>query len=308
MVTREFGEPTEQPGLWEANDPSRHAGKVRTPMLVIHGDKDYRVPIGNALYQWWDLTRNQVEAKFLYFPDENHWILRPGNSQAWYETVLAFLAQHVLGQPLGQDRRLAQRAVIACGRRRSPATGSSTWLPAPVRRASPSPTAARPSCRATSRSACCRSASRPSARTLPFTAGDGTQLALRRRRLRRRHHLLRAAQHRRPRGRPPRVCAASTRPPAAASSWSAPGRPARRPPFTLPRPGSTCWCWKSRGSRGRRSAATDLPPARSRPWWAWASASASRTAGCGTRACASSARASDWNCPGPSCPATRGTA
>jgi dipeptidyl aminopeptidase/acylaminoacyl peptidase len=99
LVTREFGEPTEHPGLWEANDPSRHAGKVRTPMLVIHGDKDYRVPIGNALWQWWDLMRNQVEAKFLYYPDENHWILAPGNITVWYETVLAFLAQHVLGQP-----------------------------------------------------------------------------------------------------------------------------------------------------------------------------------------------------------------
>jgi dipeptidyl aminopeptidase/acylaminoacyl peptidase len=106
LVTREFGEPTEQPGLWEANDPSRHAGKVRTPMLVIHGDKDYRVPIGNALYQWWDLTRNQVEAKFLYYPDENHWILTPGNITIWYETVLAFLAQHVLGQPWRRPKGL----------------------------------------------------------------------------------------------------------------------------------------------------------------------------------------------------------
>jgi dipeptidyl aminopeptidase/acylaminoacyl peptidase len=95
----EFGDPAEHPTLWEVNDPSRHATKIRTPMLVIHGDKDYRVPIGNALWQWWDLMRNQVEAKFLYYPDENHWILAPGNVTVWYETVLAFLAQHVLGQP-----------------------------------------------------------------------------------------------------------------------------------------------------------------------------------------------------------------
>ena len=40
-----------------------------------------------------------VHRKFLYFPDENHWILTPGNARIWYETVFAFLAQHVLGEP-----------------------------------------------------------------------------------------------------------------------------------------------------------------------------------------------------------------
>jgi dipeptidyl aminopeptidase/acylaminoacyl peptidase len=39
-----------------------------------------------------------VPSRFLYFPDENHWVLTPGNSTVWYETVLAFLAEHVLGQ------------------------------------------------------------------------------------------------------------------------------------------------------------------------------------------------------------------
>jgi len=95
----EFGQPDEQPERWQANDPSRHAAKIRTPMLVIHGDKDYRVPIGHGLWLWWDLLRHQVDAKFLYYPDENHWILGPGNAAVWYETVLAFLAEHVLGQP-----------------------------------------------------------------------------------------------------------------------------------------------------------------------------------------------------------------
>jgi dipeptidyl aminopeptidase/acylaminoacyl peptidase len=73
--------------------------KITTPMLVIHGDKDYRVPVGEALRLWWDLKRHQVDAKFLYFPDENHWVLAPGNAAIWYETVFAFLAQHVLGEP-----------------------------------------------------------------------------------------------------------------------------------------------------------------------------------------------------------------
>lgn len=98
-LVREFGDPTERPDRWEANDPARHLAKIRTPMLVIHGDRDYRVPIDQALWLWRDLVRNEVDAKFLYYPDENHWVLGPGNAAVWYETVLAFLAQHVRGEP-----------------------------------------------------------------------------------------------------------------------------------------------------------------------------------------------------------------
>jgi dipeptidyl aminopeptidase/acylaminoacyl peptidase len=95
----QFGDPLTEPEMYEANSPHRHIERIRTPMLVIHGDKDYRVPVGEALRLWWDLARVGAEAKFLYFPDENHWILAPGNARIWYETVFAFLAQHVLGQP-----------------------------------------------------------------------------------------------------------------------------------------------------------------------------------------------------------------
>ncbi|MFI6074230.1 prolyl oligopeptidase family serine peptidase [Actinoplanes sp. NPDC051343] len=88
----------------EDNSPQRSADAITTPMLVIHGDKDYRVPIGEALRLWWDLqSRSKADDgssphKFLYFPDENHWILKPGNAKIWYETVLAFLAHHVRGE------------------------------------------------------------------------------------------------------------------------------------------------------------------------------------------------------------------
>ncbi len=81
-----------------ANSPHRHVAAITTPMLVIHGDHDYRVPIGEALRLWWDLQRHGKTAKFLYFPDENHWVLSPGNIKAWYATVHAFLAEHVLGE------------------------------------------------------------------------------------------------------------------------------------------------------------------------------------------------------------------
>ncbi|MEV7966286.1 S9 family peptidase [Sphaerisporangium sp. NPDC088356] len=93
---REFGKPGAD--RYRLLSPHHSLDEIRTPMLVIHGDKDYRVPIGEALRLWWDLRRSSVESKFLYFPDENHWILKPGNVITWYETVLAFLAQHVLGE------------------------------------------------------------------------------------------------------------------------------------------------------------------------------------------------------------------
>ena len=99
MFWRQFGDPLTSPAMYEANSPHRHIGQIRTPMLVIHGNKDYRVPVGEALRLWWDLSRHGAEAKFLYFPDENHWILTPGNARIWYETIFAFLAEHVLGQP-----------------------------------------------------------------------------------------------------------------------------------------------------------------------------------------------------------------
>ena len=78
--------------------PHLYADNVSSPMLIIHGDHDYRVPVANALWQWQDLQRRGKEAKFLYFPDENHWVLRPQESKLWYETVRAFLATHVLGE------------------------------------------------------------------------------------------------------------------------------------------------------------------------------------------------------------------
>jgi dipeptidyl aminopeptidase/acylaminoacyl peptidase len=95
----QFGDPLTSPEMYQANSPHLHISQIRTPMLVIHGNKDYRVPVSEALRLWWDLSSHGAEAKFLYFPDENHWILTPGNARIWYETVFAFLAEHVLGEP-----------------------------------------------------------------------------------------------------------------------------------------------------------------------------------------------------------------
>ncbi|KQO65116.1 S9 family peptidase [Curtobacterium sp. Leaf261] len=86
-----------------ANDPHRFVTDIVSPMLVIHGDHDYRVPIGEGLRLWSELAEHHAGAdgsmphRFLYFPDENHWVLKPQHAKVWYQTVFAFLGQHVLG-------------------------------------------------------------------------------------------------------------------------------------------------------------------------------------------------------------------
>jgi dipeptidyl aminopeptidase/acylaminoacyl peptidase len=92
------------PDRAEADSPHRYAQKITTPMLLIHGGRDYRVPIGDALRLWWDLWREydgdpaDFPHRFLYFPDENHWILTPHHAKVWYQTVFAFLAWHLHNQ------------------------------------------------------------------------------------------------------------------------------------------------------------------------------------------------------------------
>ncbi len=89
------------PEMAAANNPSAHAGAITTPMLVVHGDEDDRVPVGEGLRLWWDLVSRaegpDLPHRFLLFPDEDHWVLAPQNAKTWYETVEAFLAWHVLG-------------------------------------------------------------------------------------------------------------------------------------------------------------------------------------------------------------------
>ncbi len=109
----QFGPTTDAPWYWaremtpemaRENSPHLHADAIVTPVLVIHGDKDYRVPIGEGLRLFTDLASRaeaddgEMAHKFLYFPDENHWVLQPGHSKVWNETVLAFLDHHVLGE------------------------------------------------------------------------------------------------------------------------------------------------------------------------------------------------------------------
>ena len=75
--------------------PHRFIGNWKTPTLVVHGEKDYRVPIGEALSLFESLQRGGVESELVVFPDEGHWITRPRNITAWYDAVLAFVTKHL---------------------------------------------------------------------------------------------------------------------------------------------------------------------------------------------------------------------
>ena len=95
------------PAMTAANSPHRFVRRIATPMLVIHGDKDYRVPIGEGLRLWYELLANSAlpagedgssPHRFLYFPSENHWVVVPQHTKIWYQVVIAFLAEHVLGE------------------------------------------------------------------------------------------------------------------------------------------------------------------------------------------------------------------
>ena len=98
LMDREFGDPLRHEDTWRRQSPHRLADSLHTPMLVIHGARDQRVPLGNAHSLWTALQMRGVPSRLLVFPDENHWILKPQNARLWYRTVLAFLDEHVLGK------------------------------------------------------------------------------------------------------------------------------------------------------------------------------------------------------------------
>ncbi|MEE2056579.1 S9 family peptidase [Rhodococcus artemisiae] len=97
------------PEMAVENSPHLYVADIVTPMLVIHGDKDYRVPIGEALRLWYELLNESglpaeddgtTAHRFLLFPNENHWVLSPQHTKIWYRAVEAFLSEHVLGAPI----------------------------------------------------------------------------------------------------------------------------------------------------------------------------------------------------------------
>ncbi len=85
---------------WERTDyekfsPHRYGKNISTPMLVIHNELDFRVPLSEGMQLFTTLQRRNIPSKLLYFPDEGHWVLKPQNSELWHQTVFQWLADYL---------------------------------------------------------------------------------------------------------------------------------------------------------------------------------------------------------------------
>ena len=83
------------PAGYEKFNPVNHTKNWRVPMLVIHGQQDFRIPAEQGIAAFTALQLQNVPSKFLYFPDENHWVLKPANSIQWHNTVNDWLRQYI---------------------------------------------------------------------------------------------------------------------------------------------------------------------------------------------------------------------
>jgi dipeptidyl aminopeptidase/acylaminoacyl peptidase len=83
------------PAAHEKSNPANHVTAWKSPMLVIHGGLDFRVPYAQGIATFTALQRQGIESRFLFFPDENHWVLKPANSRQWHDEVLGWLERYL---------------------------------------------------------------------------------------------------------------------------------------------------------------------------------------------------------------------
>jgi dipeptidyl aminopeptidase/acylaminoacyl peptidase len=88
-----LGTPWDNPENYEKHNPVNFVKNWKTPMLVIHGAQDFRVADTQGLGTFNALQRREIPSKLLYFPDENHWVMKPANSILWHRTVIDWLDQ-----------------------------------------------------------------------------------------------------------------------------------------------------------------------------------------------------------------------
>lgn len=89
------GTPWEDYDKLNAHNPSQFAHNFKTPMMVIHGELDYRVPVAHAFLVYGIYKSRGLDARLVYYPDENHWILTPQNSIFWYREVHNWLERYL---------------------------------------------------------------------------------------------------------------------------------------------------------------------------------------------------------------------
>jgi dipeptidyl aminopeptidase/acylaminoacyl peptidase len=93
------GTPWEQAEHYREHSPSQYVANFKTPTLVIHGALDFRVPDAQGLGMFTALQRRGVPSRYLFFPDEGHWILKPANRVVWWREVHAWLDRYVKSSP-----------------------------------------------------------------------------------------------------------------------------------------------------------------------------------------------------------------
>jgi acylaminoacyl-peptidase len=89
------GNALSEPAKYDVFNPALYAKEWSVPMLVIHSDLDYRIPVEQGIAAFTALQANGVPSQFLRFPDENHWVLKPQNSMQWHNTVFEWLDSHI---------------------------------------------------------------------------------------------------------------------------------------------------------------------------------------------------------------------
>ncbi len=92
------GTPWESPELYRQWNPSLFVDRWQTPMLVVHGGHDYRVPLEQGLSTFTALRRRGIPARLLYFPDESHFVLKPANAIVWWNAIYGWLGEWI-GRP-----------------------------------------------------------------------------------------------------------------------------------------------------------------------------------------------------------------
>jgi dipeptidyl aminopeptidase/acylaminoacyl peptidase len=96
------GTPWDNPEAMQRNNPVAYAANFSTPMLITHGERDYRVPYGQGIALYGILQSMRVPSRLVVFPDENHWILSAQNSIYWNYEVQSWLARYIGGTPMAK--------------------------------------------------------------------------------------------------------------------------------------------------------------------------------------------------------------
>ncbi|NIW96633.1 MAG: prolyl oligopeptidase family serine peptidase [Phycisphaerae bacterium] len=90
------GYPWEEESLYQKWNPANYVENFNTPMLVIHGENDFRVPYTQGMQLFTALQVKGVDSRLLYFPDEDHFVRKPQNAQLWWKTVHEWLRRYLM--------------------------------------------------------------------------------------------------------------------------------------------------------------------------------------------------------------------